>query len=687
MKIVATIALGILAHSWAAAACSSVTPITEAAPPLIQNATRGPRADEFGVRDRAEERAMHLNKKLLRRFFPDAEICGRLRGGYLIKTRNGGRLVVTADKFEDWKGGADIYEPAMHLWRALHGDRPMVAAGSLLHIMNSVIFGQAAGVKVEAGGTKRWFGLIHDPPPAIPKPSGAHGTAEICSDATLRQAGLTGGKCGEGLRIGEDSAGNIVRYTGDNSSVFVIGPPGSGKQVSLLTTLETEADKTSFLLLDWKSEHLAISYRRRKELGPTHVICPYKEGLPDACARFADTTDSYNPVPVLLDPTSESYVANTDALAAILIAQDGSGEIKETGFFTGNGQMAVSGVLMQLVENYPDEATLPHMASIVCTNRIFEFAATAMKTGSPYVRDRLATFATPDAPLLKGGIADILRTMREQLKWLSDPAMARVLSTPKTPWRFDDLKRGPRPSTVFVCVPPKFAGTARRFFRLLLGCAFMELQATPQGTWPVTCVADEFPLLGKAEIFPIVFAEGRGHGIRVIGVCQSAGQMIAAYGEQGFRNFLACSGLQLWFPPRDYQTAAEISRLAGRKTIITMNHSQSPGRGGAAWGGISVAETGMDVLTPHQVMALDSTKLIAFAPGLVPGVMILNRKNYWEYPDIKRHTDANPYAPGYKPPRPIVVPKPQPPRPQETLDAKIARWNEAHKREDRGKKS
>jgi len=623
-----------------------------------------------------------LSRKLIERHFPGARVSGRLRGGYLVKNRRtGGRVVIKDNGFSEIRGGADIHTGMISLAREVWPKRSLILSGPTEFIMNGVILGQMYGVDVKAGGTKRWFGLKTDPPPVIPQPSGAHGTAGLGTDEMLRAAGLTGGKWGDGLRIGEDSARNIVRYGGATTSVFIIGPSGSGKQTGLLTTMVTEAEKTSLVLLDWKSEHIAIGYRRRKSLGPTHVLAPYGEGMPEACAHFADETDSYNPVPVLLDPKSESYVANNDALGAILIAPDGSGESKETGFFTGNAQAAISGGLMQLVENYPNEATLPNLASIVCSNRIFEFAATAMKTGSPYVRDRLSTFATPDAPLLKGGIGDILRTMREQMKWLSDPAMTRLLSTPKHPWRFDDLKRGPRPSTVYICVPPKFAGIARRLFRLLLGCAFMELQSTPQGAWPVTCVADEFPLLGRAEIFPTIFAEGRAHGIRVVAVCQSAGQMISAYGEQGFRGFLSSSGLQVFFPPKDYQTASEIAKLAGRKTLLTMNHSATPGgRNSSAWGGISVGETGADVLTPHQVMGMDSTQLIAFAPGLVPDVMILRRRNYWEYRDIARLCDPNPYAPGYKPPRTFAR-KPQPmPRRAESLESKIERWRSLRKK-------
>lgn len=56
---------------------------------------------------------------------------------------------------------------------------------------------------------------------------------------------------------------------------------------------------------------------------------------------------------------SESVVSNCDALAQILITPDDSSEGTDNGYFTGNAQMLVSGITMHLVENCPDEATLP----------------------------------------------------------------------------------------------------------------------------------------------------------------------------------------------------------------------------------------------------------------------------------------------------------------------------------------
>jgi type IV secretory pathway TraG/TraD family ATPase VirD4 len=612
-----------------------------------------------------------LDKELLRECFGSSAVVRRcFTGGYKINTTAGGSVRVESDgKFTRFSG-ADVYAPSLKALKLLHGT-PVKASGSLYHIMQMVIEGQKLGIPVEAVEYERLI-LPNDPPPLIPLPSGTG----IATDAMLREAGLTTAKWGEGLCLAEDSAGNFLRYMGLNS-IFAVGASGVGKLATWLVRMLVESERMSFgPLLDPKCEITPIIKRRREALGPVKLLCPYKEGLPEECAHYADQTDSYDPVAIFLNPASESYIINADALSTILIAPDGSGESKETGFFSGNAQGLCAGVLMQLVENYPDEATLPEMASIICSNRIFEFAATAVKTGSRYVRDRLSTFGTPDAPLLKGGIGDILRTAREQLKWLSDPAIARVLRKPKTPWRFDDLKRGPRPTTVCVCIPPKYADVSRRFFRLFLGCAFMELQASPPGDWKVCSVADEFALLGRVPIFSTVFAEARGHGFMVVAVVQNVGQMITAYGREGFRNFLSGSEIQLYFPPRDIETAQEVARLAGQRRIVTANHSLGQRDG---WGTIGYGEGREDVLTPHDVMAMGKDQLIISAPGLVKDIIVARRRNYWEYSeDILPLCDPNPYAPADKSKsakRHAIE--------EQALASRIARWRLFHNGVDR----
>jgi len=122
-------------------------------------------------------------------------------------------------------------------------------------------------------------------------------------------------------------------------SITVVGAPVTGKQTTFATAALIE--QTSFLVLDPKLELLPICHRRRAEIGPVRWIVPFKEDLPPDLGN-------YNPLN-FLDPKSESFDIDCDALAEMLVVQDGSGETRDTAFFSDNAQGALSGVITQLV--------------------------------------------------------------------------------------------------------------------------------------------------------------------------------------------------------------------------------------------------------------------------------------------------------------------------------------------------
>ena len=293
-------------------------------------------------------------------------------------------------------------------------------------------------------------------------------SAGLATPEMLRAAGLTGGKWGKGLRLGEDSAGNTIRYQ-RQCGISIIGPPRTEKQATVATTMliENQDADGCWWTENWSCSPLRNGGAKRSDLcgksSRSKKICQHPSSI------TARKTDSFN-VLHFMNQRSESYVIENDLLAATVIVPDG-GENKDDGFFTEGAQSIVAALNMFLVENMPDEASLPRMAEIAATNELFEIGALAMKIGSPAIKARISAVGDEQARLMKGGINDILRTLRKGTKWLCDPAIKRVLSTPKNPWRFDDLKRGDRPMTIYVGVPSKFQQPARGLMGLLFGCA------------------------------------------------------------------------------------------------------------------------------------------------------------------------------------------------------------------------
>src|SRR5689334_17553980 len=110
---------------------------------------------------------MKLTQELIREYFPTAKIASRFPlTGFEIKTRTGGRVIVTSQKFENIKGGADIWDGIVGLAGALWGS--LQINGKIEAVAHAMQSGLKLGVPIEAGETKHFFGLLKTPPPVLP---------------------------------------------------------------------------------------------------------------------------------------------------------------------------------------------------------------------------------------------------------------------------------------------------------------------------------------------------------------------------------------------------------------------------------------------------------------------------------------------------------------------------------------
>lgn len=589
---------------------------------------------------------MKITRQLIRECFgPDARIwgCGPL--GYTVTLPSGASVDIDGDGELSNFEGSEMHLMATAFAAAI-GDGSVTVTGPAQHVMLTALAGSALGIEVKAGVNRSLFGSSV---PVVPRVTGAHGSASIATPDMLRRAHLIGGVPGQGLRIGEDiNTGEILRYPGE-CGISIIGPPRSGKQLTIATTMLIENEDASWLLADGKLELLAITERRRKSLGPVRKIIPFKQDLPPCLQHHADESDSFNPL-YFMNPHSESYVIDNDLLGATLVVPDGDGE--KNSFFVELAQGIVSALDMYLVEFRREEATLPRMAEIASTGELFDVGQFVMEYGSIAMKARLAIVGDDSARKMQGGINDVLRTLRKGLKWLCDPTMQRVLQTPKEPWRPGDLKR--QRMTIYMGVPSKYEQAARGLMGLFFGWSATDLIGTAPDKYPVKLLADEFHTLGAVDIFKTGFSEGAGRGLALIPITQTSGSLIDVWGREGYRNIQAGTELHIFLPPRDAEQAKEIETLAGTRSILSGSYSQGGRRGET--GNISVSEIGMPVLDAHSAAALGPDQMVIHAPGLVKDIIIARRRRYLDYPEIARWCDPNPYAPGAEQEAPKAAP-------------------------------
>ena len=120
---------------------------------------------------------MKLTKKLIRDTIGDAHISSRLFGdGYTVELPTGSRMTVTPKEIKNMRGGADIYDAAARLAKAMGWQVLIARGGQIEQTAHAMLSGQMAGLTVKTGASERFFGLIEDPPLALPRPSGVFGS-------------------------------------------------------------------------------------------------------------------------------------------------------------------------------------------------------------------------------------------------------------------------------------------------------------------------------------------------------------------------------------------------------------------------------------------------------------------------------------------------------------------------------
>ena len=179
-----------------------------------------------------------------------------------------------------------------------------------------------------------------------------------------------------------------------------------------------------------------------------------------------------------------------------------------------------------------------------------------------------------------------------------------------------------KPATVFLVLPGSLADTHARWFRLLLGCAFMQIeraglapvagQAKPAAT---LFILNEFFTLGK---FPqIVEAMGRmrGYGVKFWSFVQNLSQLKQHYGD-AWTNITGNAGVIQYFGGSgDVFTMEYISKLSGLRSAGTISTSENE-KGGQS---VSQGTMSRPVMYPDEVGRLKNGTQFISRAGEQPG--------------------------------------------------------------------
>ncbi len=475
--------------------------------------------------------------------------------------------------------------------------------------------------------------------------SDAHGSAHWADRTDILEAGLIPKvpgphTCYVGGWVDEKNMLHYLQHSGPEH-IIAFAPTRSGKGVGLVipTLLAWEG---SVLVHDIKGENWALTAGYRKSIG-------------QRCLKFAPTLSDgtschFNPLNEIRVGTDKE-VADTQNIATMIVDPDGKGlndHWAKTGF-----ALLVGTILHVLYATEVKEKTLKSVANLLSdpnvgsVDEVFEHMKTYEhdKTGARGWLD-LHGNVTRTHPVVAQSAQEMLNkadneksgvisTAMSFLSLYRDPVVAANVAS--SDFRITDLMgdaKGEKvpPVSLYLVVPPSDKDRLKPLIRLVLNQVVRRLTESMEfkGGRSVDgfqhrllLMIDEFPSLGKLDIFAESLAYVAGYGMKMYLICQDTAQLYKEYTKD--ETIIPNCHVRVVYAPNRLETAEWLSKILGKKTLVTENTTFSyngqfmPYQTGMSGG---LQYQGRELLTTEEVMALRGPAKDARGNITMPGAMI-----------------------------------------------------------------
>jgi len=475
--------------------------------------------------------------------------------------------------------------------------------------------------------------------------SDAHGSAHWATKEEIIEAGLipkapSPNTCYVGGWVDEKDRLHYLQHSGPEH-VIAFAPTRSGKGVGLVipTLLAWQG---SVLVHDIKGENWALTAGYRKSIG-------------QRCLKFAPTladgtSCKFNPLDEIRVGTDKE-VADTQNIATMIVDPDGKGlndHWAKTGF-----ALLVGTILHVLYATEIQEKTLKSVANLLSdpnvtsVDEVFEHMKEYEhdKTGERGWID-LKGNPTRTHPVVAQSAQEMLNkadneksgvisTAMSFLSLYRDPVVAANVAA--SDFRITDLMGDAKgepiaPMSLYLVVPPSDKDRLKPLIRLILNQVVRRLTESMEfkGGRSVDgfqhrllLMIDEFPSLGKLDIFAESLAYVAGYGMKMYLICQDTAQLYKEYSKD--ETIIPNCHVRVVYAPNRLETAEWLSKILGKKTLVTENTTFSyngqflPYQTGMSGG---LQYQGRELLTTEEVMALKGPTKDARGNIVVPGAMI-----------------------------------------------------------------
>jgi type IV secretion system protein VirD4 len=448
-----------------------------------------------------------------------------------------------------------------------------------------------------------------------------------------------------GIYLARWTSGSRVRFLRDTGPghVLVFAPTRSGKGAGVvIPTLLTWPH--SALIHDLKGENWALTAGWRKRMG--HV-----------CLKF-DPTDAtgnsvkYNPLEQVRLRT-EHEAEDVQNIVHMIVDPDGRGL---NDHWVKTGAALLTGTILHVLYAQANK-TLRGVAGVLSDpgatmpETIERMLSTDHDADGSIGWRNYQGKPTRTHPIVAESMRELLNKSENErsgvfstaMSFLSlyrDPVVAA--NTERSEFRIGDLMNHERPVSLYLVVPLSSRDRLRPLMRLVLSQIVRTLtttmnyrngKATADYKHPLLLMLDEFPALGRLEVFSDALALIAGYGLRACLIAQDLSQIHAAYGHD--EAITSNCRTRVAFTPNRVETARLLSQMAGDATV---RHSQRT-RSNA---GISISEpeTSRPLLTTDEAMRLPEDAALVFTTGAPPAWA--TKLRFYKHPEFARRAQIPP---------------------------------------------
>jgi type IV secretion system protein VirD4 len=236
--------------------------------------------------------------------------------------------------------------------------------------------------------------------------------------------------------------------------------------------------------------------------------------------------------------------------------------------------------------------------------------------------------------------SSVISEITEVLPLYRDPVIAA--NTRVSDFRITDLMNHRHPVSLYVVVALADQETLKPRIRLMLSQILHRLterleyrdgRAVAGYRHRLLLMIDEFPTLGRLDMFAKSLSLIAGYGIKACPITQDITQIHGAYGHD--ETITSNCDTRVAFRPNGIETARLLSQMTGETTVRHLHQTIS-----SSGASVSEPEFARPLLTPDEAMRLGPREALIFASG-GPAIRAAKLRHYRE-PLFKRLTRIPP---------------------------------------------